>query len=150
MTNNQVKIEVENCTTGGDLSQQWLRTRHAQFRHVRTSKCIQQNEAVPANEKATTWHLGLEECNTSETKQKWNCSGQYLRREIVMKSGQKDFLYITLDKAWKTDDKKQVWAKLQTAGHLTHWKSFKSNFFCLSSRMYIFNFIIFTDYRFIL
>jgi hypothetical protein len=79
-----------------DALQHWIWTQYSQILNVETSKCIQQGQAYRGS--PYTWYLNLEECNITETKQKWSCGVKdSLRQTFYYSSGQADYMYMTLE-----------------------------------------------------
>lgn len=91
ITYNQLSqnITATKCNSTDPL-QKWIWTWHDQLYHVETSKCIQQGQlqsSTPLN-----WFLGLEQCNVSETKQKWHCNHPFIQTKDLI---DKHIVYMT-------------------------------------------------------
>ena len=93
--NRSDNLKAAKCNSSDPL-QKWIWTRHNQLLHVDTLKCIQQGQEYSGTN--YTWYLGLEECNISETKQKWNCYGYLLQKSFVDSLGQPRSIRITQEK----------------------------------------------------
>jgi hypothetical protein len=78
ITYNRSNILTVSTCNSNDPSQQWIRTRYKQLLHVKTLKCIQLGEEYSGSNN-NFWHVGLEDCNTSETRQQWDCHDRHLR-----------------------------------------------------------------------
>jgi hypothetical protein len=119
-----------------DPLQHWIWTQHSQILNVETSKCIQQGQAYRGS--PYTWYLNLEECNITETKQKWSCeAASSLRQIILLNSGQITYMYITLENGL-------ILAKLIG---FTSWKRWqvqgsKICYSCMSLFMYIYTYLV--------
>ena len=134
-------IKTANCNSS-DPFQRWIWTRHNQLFHVETSKCIQQGKMFPGKMfrgKMYAWHLGLEECNVSETKQQWKCEADYLRKDFYV-DRQQHFMYITNGNA-------RIFAKENAP---TNWKRYESNSRICSSCMFLALFTLFFSFLIIL
>ena len=129
-------IKTANCNSS-DPFQRWIWTRHSQLFHVETSKCIQQGKMFPR--KMYAWHLGLEECNVSETKQQWKCEAGYLQKDFYV-GRQQMFMYITNGNA-------RIFAKSNAP---TNWKRYESNSRICSSCMFLALFTLFFSFLIIL
>ncbi len=115
-------LKAKKCNSS-DPFQEWIWTRHNQLLHVDTLKCIQQEQEYSGTD--YTLHLGLKECDISETKQKWNCNSLLLEKPLVS-PGQK--LLVRIAHKMNT-----ILAKV---GAGTQWRRYKSmNEKICSSRM---------------
>lgn len=96
ITYNQLNqtITAAECNSTDPL-QKWIWTRHEQIYHVETSKCIQQGQRQDPT--LFTWFLGLEECNMSETKQKWYCNGEFIQKDFFNAQSQQHIVYMTFE-----------------------------------------------------
>ena len=81
ITYNQLNqnIAAAECNSTDPL-QKWIWTWYDQIYHVETLKCIQQLQ----NSTSLSWYLGLQECNMSETKQKWFCHGKFIKTKYII------------------------------------------------------------------
>ena len=93
--NRSDNLKAAKCNSSDPL-QKWIWTRHNQLLHVDTLKCIQQGQEYSGTN--YTWYLGLEECNISETKQKWNCFDYLLQKPFSDSLGRPRSIRITQEK----------------------------------------------------
>ncbi|CAB4033441.1 Hypothetical predicted protein, partial [Paramuricea clavata] len=110
-------ITTTKCNSS-DPFQRWIWTQHSQLLHAETSKCIQQGKMFPGQ--MYTWHLGLEECNVSETKQRWDCDANFLVKRFLRTTSQQDTMYIT----YENDNDNTIVAKEQAP---KNWKRYQLN-----------------------
>ena len=106
------KIMAAECNSTDPL-QKWIWTRHEQLYHVETSKCIQQGQRQKSRT-LLTWYLGLQECNMSETKQKWQCFGNFIKKSIIDDQSRTRIVYVTFE---STD-------MLKLAETTTNWRRY--------------------------
>ena len=94
MTPNNGYLVGRTCNVNNS-NQHWIWTPNNQLMHVNTLKCLQLGRKQDAN--LYFWYLVLQECNSTDTKQFWNCQAQivFLKHYDTIK------LYI-YDKAWGT------------------------------------------------
>ena len=124
ITYNQLNqnIAAAECNST-DPFQKWIWTWHGQLYHVKTLKCIQQLQ----NSTSPHWYLGLEECNMSETKQKWLCHGDHIKtKDIIDQDGH--IIYMAF---------KNKMLKL-TKEFPTHWGRYGVQQRVCSSRMFLY------------
>ena len=92
-------------------NQRWIWTPNNQLMHVDTLKCLQQGKRLV---KSQYWFLGLQECNSNETKQFWKCQGQ----TFSLKNDDTINLYI-INRAWGTTLKiKQALSRYSSGKYL--------------------------------
>ena len=103
-------LEGRTCNVNNS-NQRWIWTPNNQLMHVDTLKCLQQGKRLV---KSQYWFLGLQECNSNETKQFWKCQGQ----TFSLKNYDTINLYI-INRAWGTTLKiKQALSRYSSGKYL--------------------------------